>query len=401
MFEVKKMVSQEIKPNIFYVGAKDYDRRLFDDLIPLPDGTSYNSYLVIGSKKTALIDAVDGTKFYELKANIAKSPVKTIDYLVSNHSEQDHSESLVKLIKMYPEAKVVTNPKGKEHLMVHLHIPEEKFLVKKDGETLSLGDKTLQFIEAPWVHWPETIFTLVIEDKILFSCDLFGTHLAQSETFVTDEAKTYESAKRYYAEIMMPFRKLIVKHCKKLEEYEFDMIAPSHGPIHKNPKHIIDAYKDWISDDVKNEVVLPYVSMHYSVREMVEYLTEALIERGIVVKPFNLTVTDIGELAMALVDTATIVVGAPTVLTGAHPSAAYAVFLTNALRPKAKHLTIIGSYGWKSQMLEQLTGMITRIKAEILEPVIVRGKVTDEGKKKLDALADTIQKKHQELGILN
>ncbi|MHA1123357.1 MAG: FprA family A-type flavoprotein, partial [Candidatus Heimdallarchaeota archaeon] len=209
------MVSQEIKPNIFYVGAKDYDRRLFDDLIPLPDGTSYNSYLVIGSKKTALI-------------------------------------------KMYPEAKVVTNPKGKEHLMVHLHIPEEKFLVKKDGETLSLGDKTLQFIEAPWVHWPETMFTLVIEDKILFSCDLFGTHLAQSETFVTDEAKTYESAKRYYAEIMMPFRKLIVKHCKKLEDYDFDMIAPSHGPIHKNPKHIIDAYKDWISDDVKNEVVLPY-----------------------------------------------------------------------------------------------------------------------------------------------
>ena len=178
------------------------------------------------------------------------------------------------------------------------------------------------------------------------------------------------------------------------------MIAPSHGPIHKNPNHIISAYKDWISDEVKNEVVLPYVSMHHSVKEMVEYLTEALIERGIIVKPFNLTVTDIGELAMALVDAATIVVGAPTVLTGAHPFAAYAVFLTNALRPKAKHLTIIGSFGWKSQMLEQLTGMITRVKAEILDPVIVRGKVTEEGKKKLDALADTIQKKHKELGIL-
>ncbi len=400
IIEVKKLVSQEIKPNIYYVGAKDYDRRLFDDLIPLPDGTSYNSYLVIGSKKTALIDAVDGAKFYELKANIAKSPVKTIDYLVSNHSEQDHSEGLVKLLKMYPEAKVVTNPKGKEHLMVHLHIPEEKFIVKKDGETLSLGDKTLQFIEAPWVHWPETMFTLVVEDKILFSCDLFGTHLAQSETFVTDEAKTYESAKRYYSEIMMPFRNLIKKHCEKLENYEFDMIAPSHGPIHKNPKHIIDAYKEWISDEVKNEVVLPYVSMHHSVKEMVEYLTEVLIERGIVVKPFNLTVTDLGELAMALVDTATIVVGAPTVLTGAHPLAAYAVFLTNALRPKAKHLTVIGSFGWKSQMLEQLTGMLTRVKAEILDPVLVRGKVTEEGKKQLDALADTIQKKHKELGIL-
>ena len=110
------MASHEIKPNIYYVGAKDYDRRLFDELIPLPDGTTYNSYLVIGSKKTALIDTVDATKFHELKKNLAKTPVKTIDYLVSNHTEQDHSESLVKLIKMYPEAKVVTNPKGKEHL---------------------------------------------------------------------------------------------------------------------------------------------------------------------------------------------------------------------------------------------------------------------------------------------
>ncbi len=394
------MTSHEIKPNIFYVGAKDYDRRLFDELIPLPDGTTYNSYLVIGSKKTALIDTVDATKFHELKRNIAKTPAKTIDYLVSNHTEQDHSESLVKLIKMYPEAKVVTNSKGKEHLMVHLHIPEEKFIVKNDGESLSLGDKTLQFIEAPWVHWPETMFTLAVEDKIIFTCDLFGTHLAQSETFVSDEAKAYESAKRYYAEIMMPFRKLIVKHIEKLEQYDFDMIGPSHGPIHQNPKFIIAAYKDWISDNVKNEVVLPYVSMHHSVKEMVEYLTEALIDRGIVVKPFNLSVTDIGELAMALVDTATIVVGAPAVLTGAHPLAAYAVFLTNALRPKAKFLTIIGSYGWKCQMLEQLTGMLTRIKAEILNPLIVRGKITDEGKKKLDALADTIMKKHQELGIL-
>ncbi|NHJ32931.1 MAG: FprA family A-type flavoprotein [Asgard group archaeon] len=394
------MACHEIKPNIFYVGAKDYDRRLFDELIPLPDGTSYNSYLVIGSKKTALIDTVDATKFHELKRNISKTPAKKIDYLVSNHTEQDHSESLVKLIKKYPEAKVVTNPKGKEHLMVHLHIPEEKFIVKKDGETLSLGDKTLQFIEAPWVHWPETMFTLAIEDKVIFTCDLFGTHLAQSETFVIEEAITYESAKRYYAEIMMPFRKLIVRHLKKLEDYDFDMIGPSHGPVHQNPKFIIDAYNDWTSDNVKNEVVLPYVSMHHSVKEMVEYLTEALIDRGIVVKPFNLTVTDIGELAMALVDTATIVVGTPAVLTGAHPVAAYAVFLANALRPKAKHLTIIGSFGWKCQMLEQLTGMLTRVKAEILDPVIVRGKITEDGKKKLDALADTIMKKHQELGII-
>ncbi|MHA1366448.1 MAG: FprA family A-type flavoprotein [Candidatus Heimdallarchaeota archaeon] len=394
------MTANELKPNIYNVGAKHFDRRLFDDLIPLPEGTTYNAYLVIGSEKTALVDAVDGSKFYELMKNLKKIKFKTIDYLISNHSEQDHSESIVELIKLYPKAKVVTNAKGKEHLMFHLQIPEEKFIVKNDGETLSLGDKTLQFIEAPWVHWPETMFTLAMEDKILFSCDLFGTHLAQSETFVTEKAKTYESAKRYYAEIMMPFRKLIQKHIVKLEDYDFDMIAPSHGPIHKDPDFIISAYKDWISDDVKNEVVIPYVSMHHSVKEMVEYLTDALVDRGITVRPFNLTVTDLGDLAIALVDTATIIIGSPTVLTGAHPSAAYATFITNAIKPKAKYASIIGSYGWKGQMKEQLIGMLPRMnKIELLEPVIVRGKVTDEGKKLLDKLADDIYNKHKELGI--
>lgn len=394
------MAIHELKPNIYFVGAKDYDRRLFDELIPLPDGTTYNSYLVIGSKKTALVDAVDGTKFYELVANIKKTPCKKIDYLVSNHAEQDHSESLVKLLDIYPDAKVVTNAKGKEHLMVHLHIPDDRFVVKNDGEELSLGDKTLVFIEAPWVHWPETMLTLVKEDKIIFTCDLFGTHLAQSEPFVTDEAKTYESAKRYYAEIMMPFRKLIVRHLKKLENYDFDMIAPSHGPVHQKPDTIINAYKDWISDNVKNEVIIPYVSMHHSVKEMVEYFTNALIERGIVVKPFNLAVTDIGELAIALVDAATLVVGTPAVLTGAHPTVVSAVYLANAIRPKIKFASIIASYGWKCQLPGQIVDMLTRIKPELIDPVIVRGKVTEEGLTKLDELADKIQAKHKELGIL-
>jgi flavorubredoxin len=397
-----KLVAHKIKPGIFYVGAKHFDRRLFDELIPTPDGTTYNAYLVIGSEKTALIDSVDAVKFKELQTNLKKVDFKTIDYLVSNHTEQDHSESLVKLIELYPKAKIVTNAKGKEHLMVHLHLPEEKFLIKNDGETLSLGDKTLQFIEAPWVHWPETMFTLAVEDKIIFTCDLFGTHLAQSETFVTDKPKTYDSAKRYYAEIMMPFRKLIKRHLTKLENYDFDMIAPSHGPIHDDPNFIIDAYKDWISDDVKNQVVIPYVSMHHSVKEMVEHLTHALTEKGIRVIPFNLTGADIGELAMALVDTATIVVGAPTVLTGTHPVAAYAVFLANALKPKVKFVSIIGSYGWKGHMKEQIIGMLPRLsRIELLEPVIVRGKVTEEGKKLLDKLADNIYQKHKELGIVS
>ncbi|GAH47431.1 unnamed protein product, partial [marine sediment metagenome] len=219
--------------------------------------------------------------------------------------------------------------------------------------------------------------------------------------FVDDEAVVYEAAKRYYAEIMMPFRAPIRKNLKKIEELQVDMIAPSHGPIYDRPEFIIDAYKDWVSDQVKNEVVLPYISMHDSTRKMVEHFVDALIERGITVKQFNLGVTDIGKLAMSLVDAATMVLGSPTVLAGAHPVAAYAAILTNALRPKTKFASIIGSYGWGGRMVEQLTGLISNLKVEILTPVIAKGCPKDDDFMALDKLADEILAKHKELKISN
>jgi len=282
-----------------------------------------------------------------------------------------------------------------------LNISEDKFITVDDGQTLSLGDKTLQFVYIPWVHWPETLGTYLQEDKIFFPCDFFGSHLATSGLFVDDEAVVYEAAKRYYAEIMMPFRAPIKKNLEKIKALEIEMIAPSHGPIYDRPEFIIDAYKDWVSDQVKNEVVLPYVSMHGSTRKMVEHFVDALIERGITVKQFNLGVTDIGKLAMSLVDAATIVLGSPTVLAGAHPVAAYAAILANALRPKTKFASIIGSYGWGGRMVEQITGLISNLKVEILTPVIAKGHPKDDDFMALDKLADQILAKHKELKISN
>jgi flavorubredoxin len=175
------------------------------------------------------------------------------------------------------------------------------------------------------------------------------------------------------------------------------MIAPSHGPVYKNPDFIINAYREWISDEVKNEVVIPYVSMHGSTAAMVNYLTNALMERGIEVKPFNLTVADIGELAMALVDAATVVIASPTVLSGAHPSAIYAAYLANALRPKTKFASIIGSYNWGGKMVEQLAGMIKNLKVEIIEPVVIKGYPKEEDFKLLDKMADEIYEKHKNI----
>ena len=391
------MAIRKIKADIFSIGAIDWDRRVFDELIPLPDGTSYNSYLIKGSEKIALIDTVDPHKENELINNLQKLNVQNIDYIISNHAEQDHSGTIPKILELYPNAKVVTNQKCKTMLMDLLSIPEEKFIVINDGDTISLGDKTLKFILAPWVHWPETMFTYLKEDKILFTCDFLGSHFATSELFVKDEAKVYESAKRYYAEIMMPFRNNIKKHIEKISNLDIEIIAPSHGPIYNKPEFIIDAYKDWISDDVKNEVVIPYVSMHGSVEKMVNYLVSCLIEKGITVKPFNLTKTDIGELAISLVDAATIVIASPTVLVGPHPAIVSATYLANALRPKTKFASIIGSYGWGGRMIEQISGMLSNLKVELLSTVLVKGHPKESDFKSLEKLANEISEKHKKL----
>jgi flavorubredoxin len=390
------MKPREIKPKIYSIGAIDWDRRLFDALIPLPDGTSYNSYLIKGSEKTALIDTVDPTKQAILLNNLEQLGIESLDYVVTHHAEQDHSGTLPIVLNKYPQTKVICTPKCKDLIMNLLLIPEEKIITVEDKETVSLGDKTLEFIHAPWVHWPETMLTYLREDKILFPCDFFGSHLATTDTYVTDEGQVYEAAKRYYAEIMMPFRTNIQKNLEKIKDYAIDIIAPSHGPMYDRPEFILKAYHSWAYDEPRNIVVLPYVSMHGSTRKMVEYLVEALAEKGVTVQQFDLAVTDIGKLAMALVDAATVVIGTPTVLTGPHPNAAYAAILANALRPKVRFVSIIGSYGWGGQTVERLAGLIPNLKVEILEPVISKGFPREADFKALDKLADTIAQKHKE-----
>jgi len=391
------MTVKKVKKDIYWVGAIDWDRRLFDELIPLPDGTSYNSYLIKGQEKTALIDTVDPTKEDVLLDNLDDLGIEHLDYLVVNHAEQDHSGAIPIILEIYSEAEVVTNEKCKKMLIEHLLIKEDRIITVNDNDTLFLGGKTLKFIFTPWVHWPETMLTYLMEDKILFSCDLFGAHFAESNLWVDDESKVYFAAKRYYAEIMMPFRNNIKKYLERLKELEIKTIAPSHGQVYSHPEFILSAYREWTSDEVKNEVIIPYVSMHGSVEEMVYILTEELIKNGITVKPFNLTKTDIGELAMALVDAATIIIASPTVLTGAHPQVVSTVYLANALRPKLRYASVIGSYGWGGKMLEDITAMINNLKVEILSPVIIKGYPKEEDYDSLIRLAGEVIEKHKNL----
>jgi flavorubredoxin len=388
------MTAREMLPGIFAVGAIDWDRRLFDELIPLPDGTSYNSYLVRGSEKTLLIDTVDPPFARTLFDHLDSLGVKTIDYVVANHAEQDHSGTLGTLLSRYPMARVVTNAKCRDMLKDLLLVPDERFLVIQDREKLSLGDRTVEFLITPWVHWPETMVTYLHGDGVLFSCDFFGSHYATSELFTDDDPVVHEAAKRYYAEIMMPFRSSIREHLQKIAPLEIRIIAPSHGPVYRNPEFILSAYRDWVSDRVENRVVIPWVSMHGSTAAMVRHLVDALVARGIPVQPFNLTVTDTGELAKSLVDAATIVLATPTVHFSPHPKAMYAVVLVNLLRPKTRWVSVIGSYGWGGKTLQMVKEGLPHLKAELLDPVMVKGYPKKEDLAALDRLADAIAERH-------
>ena len=393
------MKPREIKKEIYCVGAVDWDRRLFDSLIPLPDGTSYNAYLIKGSNKTALIDTVDPPMKDVLLNNLDQLGIKRIDYVIFNHAEPDHSGSISEVLARYPEAKAVCTPKCKGMLIDRFSVAEDRFQTVEDKEVISLGGRTLEFIHAPWVHWPETMLTYLQEEKILFPCDFFGSHIATTDMYVRDAGQEYEAAKRYWAEIMMPFRLQIQKNLEKIKDYKIDIIAPSHGPMHDKPEFIIEAYRSWAYDEPGNIVVLPYISMHGSTRRMVARLVETLTRKGVTVKQFDLAVADIGKLAMALVDAATIVIGTPTVLTGPHPNVAHAAFLANAIKPKAKFASIIGSYGWGGRAVEQIAAMIPNLKVEILTPVIIKGYPKEADFQALDNLADTIAAKHKAAGL--
>jgi flavorubredoxin len=392
------MKTRKLKDNIYYIGAVDWDRRLFDSLIPLPDGTTYNSYIVKGSEKTTLIDTVDPPMVDILMKQLKDFP--KIDYVIAHHAEQDHSGVLPEVLKKYSDAILITSPKGKGMMMDLLHIEENRFKTVEDGESISLGDKTLRFIHTPWVHWPETMSTYLEEDRILFSCDFFGSHYASNQVFAEEKDKVYLAAKRYYAEIMMPYANHVAKDLEKISDLKIDIIAPSHGPLYNDPAFIIDAYKDWVLGKPKNLVVIPYISMHGSTAVMVERLVASLTAENIVVEQFDLTSVDLGKLAMSLVDAATIVIGTPTVLSGPHPNALYAVALANALRPKARFVSLVGSYGWGTKIAEQIVGLIPNLKVEVIDPVICKGLPREADLSSVDALAAKIVAKHKEAGLM-
>lgn len=336
----------ELSKNVYWVGVRDWNRRLFDALIPLPRGTTYNAYLVVGTQKKALIDTVNPGFEKEWTEKITKIvDPSEVDYVIMNHAEPDHAGSIPHIMSINNKAKLVTTSRGAKLAQTFYNVPQERIRTIADGETIDLGNKTLRFIEAPMLHWPETMFTYLAEDQVLFPCDFFGAHVA--EGIYDDQVEDLlVFAQKYFGEIMMPFRPNAQKGIEKIKDLPIKLIAPSHGPIHRNPEHILNAYRKWSNGEMKQKAVIIYVTMWNSTEKMIKPIEDTLMSEGIEVAKYHLPVSDIGELAKDLVDSKAIILGTPTVLAGAHPLGMYAAYLAKVLRPPAKFAVVLSSYGW-------------------------------------------------------
>jgi len=386
----------QISQGIHWVGVRDWNRRLFDALIPLPKGTTYNSYLILGGNKKALIDTVNPGFEIEWEEKIRKiANLGEIDYVVMNHAEPDHAGAIPYIMSINSKAKLVTSTKGAKMAQTFYKVPQERIMAVNDQETISLGGKTLRFIEAPMLHWPETMFTFLQEDKILFPCDFFGLHIAKG-LYDSEVEDLLVHAQRYFGEIMMPFRIMAQKALEKIKDLKVEMIAPSHGPIHKNTERILNAYKKWASGETEQKAIIVYVTMWNSTEKMIQAMTETLSSEGIEIALYNLAVTDIGDVAKDLVDSRAIVLGAPTVLTGMHPLAVYATYLVKALKPPIKFGAVLSSYGWGAGAVKHAQEMLDPSKIEVLGAIEVNGPPTENDIMRVVELGKYLAKKIKE-----
>ncbi|MEM4701767.1 MAG: FprA family A-type flavoprotein, partial [Candidatus Bathyarchaeia archaeon] len=315
-----------------------------------------------------------------------------IDYVVMNHAEPDHAGAIPHIMKISPKAKLIATGRGAKMAQVYYHVPQERIKVVADNEAISVGDKTMRFIEAPMLHWPETMFTYLEEDGILFPCDFFGAHLAGG-VYSDEVGDLLVHAQRYWGEIMMPFRAMAQKALDKISSLNIKMIAPSHGPIHRKPELILNAYRRWATGETRPKATIAYVSMWNNTDAMVKQMAETLISEGVELAFHNLTVTDVGDLAKDLVDSRAIVLGAPTVLGGAHPLAVYATYLFKALRPPTKFAVVLSSYGWGGGAIRQIQEILGDFKIEVVGALEVNGPPTDENMKRVAEIGKALAKK--------
>jgi len=357
-----------LRENIDWVGYVDWTIRDFHGY-EAENGTTYNAYL-IKDKKTALIDTVKASYGQDLlQAISAIIELPKIDYIICNHAEPDHSGALPEAMRAMPNATLVCDKKCKEALARHYDISNWKIEIVGTSDTISLGKRTLQFIETPMLHWPESMFTYIPEDKLLFSMDAFGQHYASSRRF-DDEVllqTVLHEAKSYYANILMLYGKQVSKVLKQLEGYNIEMIAPSHGLVWRShiPK-ILKAYSEWAIYRPKSKALIIYDTMWGSTAQMARAILEGASLPGVDVKPIHIRSSSLNKIATEILDTATVAFGSSTLNAGMMPMAAAVLAYLKGLRPTGKAGFAFGSYGWGRGGPEAIEEYMKTMRWEIL-----------------------------------
>ena len=365
----------EVLENVFWVGAVDWNVRNFHGFTySTHRGTTYNAYLIV-DEKTALIDSVYGPFAGEMIERIREivDPSK-IDYIVANHVETDHSGAISEILKLAPKAKLLGTAKCKEGLQKH-YFGNWDFQVVKTGDEIKLGKRTLRFIEAPMLHWPDSMFTYVEKDVLLLPNDAFGQHLATSKRFddEVDERILMDEAAKYYANILWPFNQLILRKIDEIQKMglKINMIAPSHGIIWRsNPGKIVEAYVRWSKGEAKRRILVVYDTMWNSTEKMAKAMIEGISSEGVETMLFRLPFSDRGGILKELLDAKGILIGSSTINNGVLPTVAPFLEELQGLRPKIKVAAAFGSYGWGGGAVKTIEEKLKNVGIEIVAPAL-------------------------------
>ncbi|MCL1887454.1 MAG: FprA family A-type flavoprotein [Kiritimatiellaeota bacterium] len=351
------MMNQQLANGVFWVGAVDWHVRDFHGYVT-KRGSTYNAYLAKGSDAAAVIDSVKAPFAGAQTAQVlARAGCGEVAWLVCNHAEPDHSGGLPALVAAFPCASVVCNAKCRDALSRHYDTAAWRFHVVKDGDTLSLGGRTLQFFDTPMVHWPESMATWLQEDKILFSMDIFGQHYASSARFddEADMAEVMREAKTYYANIVLPYARPVQAALAKLGGLDIKTAAPSHGVIWRSRlADITAAYRDWCVSRPARKVVVVFSTMWQSTRLMADTIADAAASRGVTVKVMDTRTASNTDIITEVMDCACLAAGSPTLNQSLMPSMAATLAHVAGLRPAGKFGVAFGSHGWAGKGAEEV-----------------------------------------------
>ncbi|MDR0879594.1 MAG: FAD-dependent oxidoreductase [Clostridioides sp.] len=370
--------SLEIKKNLYWVGSLDPDLRVFDIIMYTPYGTTYNSYVLKGSEKTALFETVKDRTFeqYMERLNDLEIDLNTLDYLVVSHTEPDHAGSVAKILDLAPNAKVVASPKAIEFLKEIVN-KDFQYIAVGDGDSISLGDKTLEFYSVPMLHWPDTIYTYVKEDKVLVTCDSFGSHYS-NEKIINDltpsEDEDYLDALRYYYDnIMGPFKPSMVSAIQKIADLEIDTICPGHGPVlTHNPKRIVDLYEKWSTEEqikLVKEVTIAYVSAYGYTKTIAEHIKSRIEGTSdYKVNLFDATETSVEDIVAKMTTSKGIILGSPTILGDTLPPIWQILTSLNPVIHEGKVASAFGSWGWSGEAVDNIMGRLSQLRMTTVTP---------------------------------